>query len=240
VESLLHSAYRVPDHLIVAHENLKQRLIDEFRVDPTDVSVIPLPSPSVDRVDGSTEPQEIEFLFFGTLRDNKGIEDLLSAIRLLDPALPLRFVFAGRGEAHLEALLRQSAASDPRIQVEIGWIDEPRQAELYSRAWAVVVPYTSAFAAQSGTVRVAYSFGSPVIASDVGALGAQVRADQSGWLVPERDPVALATCIEAAAASPQRRRELAATALQLGSERSAKVLAGDFRALYDSLLTDRS
>lgn len=238
VERLLHLPYRLPDHVVVAHESLKHRLVTEFGLAADRVSVIPLPSPEVTRTEyNKSDP--IEFLFFGTLRENKGIRGYLDAIDLVDSELPIRFAFAGRGDAALERLLLERARTDQRLQVEIGWIDERRQAELYSRAWAVVVPYTSEFAAQSGTVRVAYSFGTPVIASDVGALGEQVRSDGTGWLVPERDPEELARCISRAVSAVTQRDALASAALELGKERSAEALSAQFHSLYHTLLGSR-
>lgn len=236
LETLLHRAgYLVPDRLIVAHETLRSRVSKEFGIPLDRISVVPLPSPVVAQRsdDPVTEPKEL--LFFGTLRKNKGIDVLLDAITAIPTDEPVVFRFAGRGDADLEALVARRAATDPRIHAEIGWITPERQADLYARAWAVVVPYLPAFAAQSGTVRVAYSFGTPVVASDTGALGETIRQDGSGWLARPGDPADLARRLVEVSRDDEGRRARAATAARLGQERSAVNLAPLILAIYGEL-----
>lgn len=236
LETLLHRAgYLVPDRLIVAHETLRERVAKEFRIPIDRISVVPLPSPVVEQRsdDPCVDPKEL--LFFGTLRRNKGIEVLLDAIAAIPETEPLVFRFAGRGDADLEELVVRRAEADPRIRVEMGWITPERQAELYACAWAVVVPYLPEFAAQSGTVRVAYSFGTPVIASDTGALGETIRQDGSGWLARPGDPTDLARRMVEVSNDVDGRRARAATSARLGQERSAKNLAPMILQIYGEL-----
>jgi glycosyltransferase involved in cell wall biosynthesis len=239
VETLLHRwAYRVPDRLVVAHESLRNRVVREFGILPERISVVPLPSPTVTL--RSDEPRENpkELLFFGTLRQNKGIEVLLDAIAAVPRDVPAIFRFAGRGDHDLEDMLTRRAHADPRIQVEIGWIPPERQAELYAHAWAVIVPYLPAFAAQSGTVRVAYSFGTPVLASDTGALGETIRQDSSGWLARPGDAAHLAAKIVEVVADDEGRHAKAAISARLGQERSAERLAPLILKIYGELGID--
>jgi glycosyltransferase involved in cell wall biosynthesis len=236
VETLLHRlAYQVPDRLIVAHESLKSRLHREFDIPADHVSVVPLPSPVVTMASDHPAEDPKEVLFFGTLRRNKGIDVLLNAIAAVPRSAPVVFRFAGRGDRDLEDLLVSHARTDPRIRVEIGWIPEERQATLYARAWAVVVPYLPAFAAQSGTVRVAYSFGTPVIASDTGALGETIRQDGSGWLAKPGDAHDLAQRILEVVGDDEGRHARAAVSKRLGQERSPSKLAPLVLQIYEEL-----
>jgi glycosyltransferase involved in cell wall biosynthesis len=236
LETLLHrSAYRVPDRLIVAHDSLRARVASEFHVPLERISVVPLPSPIVSQSSDRPAEDPKEVLFFGTFRRNKGIEVLLDAIAAIPAREPITFRFAGRGHHDLERMVSRRASADPRIRVEIGWISPERQAELYARAWVVVVPYLPAFAAQSGTVRVAYSFGTPVLASDIGALGTTIRQDQSGWLARPGDVGDLAAKIVAVVGDDDGRHERAATAKRLGQERSAPELAPLLVKIYREL-----
>jgi glycosyltransferase involved in cell wall biosynthesis len=132
-------------------------------------------------------------------------------------------------------MVSRRATSDPRIRVEIGWITPERQAELYARAWMVVVPYLPAFAAQSGTVRVAYSFGTPVLASDTGALGSTIRQDGSGWLARPGDVGDLAAKILGVLADEEGRHRRAEISKRLGKERSAPELAPLLLKIYGEL-----
>jgi glycosyltransferase involved in cell wall biosynthesis len=72
----------------------------------------------------------------------------------------------------------------------LGNQDVPRY---FSAADAVVLPYRSA--TQSGIAQIAYQFGTPVIATDVGGLHEVVLDDQTGLIVPPEDPSALADAI---------------------------------------------
>lgn len=236
IETFLHKhAYGVPDRLIVAHDSLRTRLSQEFDIPIERISVVPLPSPQVTMASDHPAESPRELLFFGTLRRNKGIDVLLNAIGAIPRDAEVIFRFAGRGDHDLEELLVRHARTDPRIQVEIGWIPPERQATLYARAWAVVVPYLPAFAAQSGTVRVAYSFGTPVIASDTGALGDTIRQDGSGWLAQPGDPRDLASTMQAVLADGDGRHAKAAISKRLGQERSAERLAPLILDIYQEL-----
>jgi glycosyltransferase involved in cell wall biosynthesis len=225
----------VPDRLIVAHESLRTRLTDEFGIAPERISVVPLPSPRVELASDHPAEEPKEILFFGTLRHNKGLEVLLNAIASIPRSTPILFRIAGRGDPQIEELIARHAQHDSRIRVEIGWITPERQATLYARAWAVVVPYLPAFAAQSGTVRVAYSFGTPVIASNTGALGETIRQDGTGWLAEPSDSRALAEQILLAVADVEGRKARALVAKRLGQERNADALAPLVLQIYAEL-----
>jgi glycosyltransferase involved in cell wall biosynthesis len=67
--------------------------------------------------------------------------------------------------------------------------------ELYLKAADVaVLPYTRIF--QSGVLFLAYSFGLPVIASDVGSLREDIVEGETGFICKPEDPVDLARTIE--------------------------------------------
>jgi glycosyltransferase involved in cell wall biosynthesis len=197
---LLDRLYRHAGELIVHHESIRRRLQADFAVPSTRIHEIPhwvLPAPSEHR-DRPNSPATV--LAFGALRRNKGTEVLLDAISRR-PDLDARFVFAGRGVVDIEEQLRAAAERDPRVHVEIGYIDEHRKHELYRQADVVALPYTE-FASQSGVLHDAYSHGRPVVVSDVGALGETVRAEATGVVVPPRDPTALIEAITAITADP--------------------------------------
>jgi glycosyltransferase involved in cell wall biosynthesis len=64
----------------------------------------------------------------------------------------------------------------------------------------VALPYKHIF--QSGVLFMAYSFGLPVIATDVGSLREDVAEGQTGFLCSPGDPDALAEAIEKYFESP--------------------------------------
>ena len=132
-------------------------------------------------------------LFFGYVREYKGLDTLLEAMAAVvrrDPSF--RLVIAG------EFILDSSAFCDyaKRLGIEgavefrEGYVPAGEVATLMAAADAVVLPYRSA--SQSGIVSLAFGHGVPVIACNAGGLGAQVEHGRTGWLVREDGAEALA------------------------------------------------
>lgn len=224
--------YRACDRILVAHEALKHQLVDEFGIIAATVGVIPLPVPRVETTNTPDIADAKLMLFFGTLRHNKGIPVLLEAIERIPADEDIRFHFAGRGAPDLERLVTEAAERDPRITAEVGWISPERQAELMSEAWAVLLPYTD-FSAQSGVLRNAYSYHVPAIASAIGALGAAVEEDGSGWLVQPGAPAMLADTIVASANDPARRLEMSRVTEAIAADRRPSRIGSQIRDQYD-------
>lgn len=112
-------------------------------------------------------------LFFGTIRRNKGLVPLLRAMeRLAGYSLTI----AGEpldGAYHREEVLplvRRLQNSGIRIDLLDRYVTEEEMPELFAAHSALVMPYTSAFTAQSGVVFMAITHGIPVITSLAGGL----------------------------------------------------------------------
>jgi glycosyltransferase involved in cell wall biosynthesis len=223
----------------VAHQLLRTQLLEVFDIDPDRVAVIPLPIPEAPRM-GKAELREPEahqsVLFFGTLRRNKGIGVLLDAIRQLRGLNDVRFRIAGRGASEVEQSLRNAGGGDRRIQVEIGVISDERKNELFRSATLVVLPYTS-FTSQSGVLGDAYAHRIPVVATNVGALGATVERDHSGWVIPPGDATALAIALEKALSDTDGRRSAAIAEGRAAADRSYESIGHQIRDLYERVTT---
>lgn len=131
-------------------------------------------------------------LFFGRLSMYKGLDILLEAHRLLLRSMPqTRLVIAGNGE-----ILPIDAVEDAqRLYLEIHrrFIPNNEVHYFFRRAAVVVLPYTEA--SQSGVVPIAYSFGKPVVVTDVGSIPEVVKDGVHGFIVPPNDPNALAEAL---------------------------------------------
>jgi len=230
---LLRSQYRYAGTILVHHDSVRRRLLAEFPIDPSRVVMIPLPISEVSRPapDSASEgPPTV--LFFGTFRRNKGVDVLLQAIAALTGEIEARFVFAGRGFADVEQLVRDAADRDPRIVTEIGFATAQRKHELYAAADLIVLPYTT-FASQSAVLQDAYAHGVPLVVSDVGALGETVRDDKTGWVVTPGDPDALAATLLAALRDPAARVTASEAAAAVAATRTPRIIGTRLRALYD-------
>ena len=95
--------------------------------------------------------------------------------------------------ANLQQVIEQSPMR-PQVLQHTRFIGD-NEIELYFKAADVLVlPYTQIF--QSGVLFMAYSFGLPVIATDVGSFGGDIIAGVTGFVCKPGDPVDLSKVIE--------------------------------------------
>jgi glycosyltransferase involved in cell wall biosynthesis len=229
--ALLARQYRSPGRLVVRHTYLRDRLVDEFGVDPEQVDVVELYVVDVD-APARTEPgTPRRVLFFGTLRRNKGVDVWLEAIDLLRDEPDIEFVFAGRGAPEVEQLVADAAASNSRVTFEHGYAEPARKDHWYRSSDLVVLPYTE-FSSMSAVLCDAYAYRVPVVASDVGALGAAVRADGTGRLVPPGDAAALAAAVRGLLTEREEWRAASLRTSVVSAQRSPLRTAERLRNVY--------
>jgi glycosyltransferase involved in cell wall biosynthesis len=237
--ALLLRLYRSAGTLVVHHPSVGEQLVEGYGVDPARVVYVPPDVPVVDRVAsaGAADGRR-RVLFFGTFRRNKGVAEYLAAIERLRDLPDVRFVFAGRGFDDIERLVRDAAARDSRIEAEIGYVTPARKDELHAQADLVVLPYTS-FASQSGVLLDAYAHRVPLVVTDVGALGATVRADGTGWVVPPGDPAQLADAVAGALGDDGGRAAAAHAAETIARDRTPAATGRRLRAVYEGAIARR-
>lgn len=124
-------------------------------------------------------PSGRTLLFFGLLRDYKGLDVLL---RALDDLPDVRLVVAGDPV--------DPPPRDERVEWRLGFLPDEEIEQLLREAAAVVLPYRRTDA--SGVLATALGRGRPAVVSDVGALGETVRDFDAGEVVPPGDAAALA------------------------------------------------
>ena len=171
-------------------------------------------------VSGMQQPEQRQgrLLFIGRLVDKKGVDILLAAMRRLQqsdsktvPGLDI----AGSGP--LEAELRAQAADLPSVRF-LGWQTPEQLSRILHKAQAVVVP--SRIAADGDceglptVVLESIRAGVPVVASDHAGIPEIIRHEETGFLVPENDPDALAAALLAASRTGDQMRQMVARAQQ--------------------------
>ncbi|WP_029906372.1 glycosyltransferase [Prevotella sp. 10(H)] len=125
-------------------------------------------------------------LFFGLIRDYKGLDILIEAMGMLDNSYQL--IIAGESYGSFDKyteLINQSPLKDNIIVFE-QYIPDDMVTTLFSAADALVLPYKSA--TQSGVVALAYQLETPMIATNVGALGTTVKDSETGLVVESATP----------------------------------------------------
>ncbi len=229
--------FRGDSTLVVHNEGLRRILIDDFGVPRGRIEVVPHQVPNFSSAMDAAPDDPPLVLFFGALRRNKGVDVLLDAISQIERH-DLRFHFAGQGFDDIEAVVLQSAQHDRRVTAELTWISPERKSDLYQRASLVVLPYTD-FESESGVLHDAYGHGRPVVVTEVGSLGSEVRSSGTGWVVPARDPQALSGVIVDALDDPAGYERAAEAARDLARARRPEVVGRQLRDLYERLVRDR-
>ncbi|MEA5153901.1 glycosyltransferase [Raineyella sp.] len=172
--------------------------------------------------------------YVGRLAPHKGIDVLLEAVAG-EPRLRLRIAGAG---PEAETLRLRVAAGGLRDRVEfVGPVDQAELPTLYRGLDVLAVPSltTASWVEQYGRVAVeAMACGTPVVASDTGALPEVVGG--AGLLVAPGDPVALRAALVRVGSDPQLAADLRARGLGRAAATSWERVAEDFLALYRSML----
>jgi D-inositol-3-phosphate glycosyltransferase len=203
--------YRLTDHIFVHTQKMKNELCDDFAVPEKAVTVIRHPinnafpdtalTPSEAKHQLGVKDEEKTILFFGRIRPYKGIEHLLTAFQqLLKTHADYRLIIAGEPKKGSEAYLdeiREIASRDFKpgeIILKFQFIPD-QEMELYLKAGDVLVlPYKDIF--QSGVLFLAYSFGLPVVATDVGSFREEIVEGKTGFICKPGDPADLAKTLE--------------------------------------------
>jgi len=207
----LRAQYLLSDHIFVHTDKMKHELMRQFGVQESIVSVIPFGINNSVPNTGLTPSQakqclgishvERTVLFFGRIRPYKGLEYLAAAfLQLAANHRAYRLIIAGQPLKETEKYWDQIQATINRhvsrgqVIQKIQYIPD-EDTELYFKAADVLVlPYTQIY--QSGVLFLAYSFGLPVIASDVGSFRDDIIQGKTGYLCLPCDRADLATTIE--------------------------------------------
>jgi glycosyltransferase involved in cell wall biosynthesis len=184
-------------------------------ISPSPVTVIRHPEAKPPRAVSSAADLRAHFglgdcevlLAFGFVHVDKGLDDLVKALRMVDAPLDrVRLVIAGvvrprhglfrvfelRDRLHLARVLRMARrAGLADIIVRTGYVPEADVAGWFQAASAVVLPYKRT--EQSGVASLANAFGVPVLTSTAGGLGELYAA--SRWTFPPRSPEKLARAL---------------------------------------------
>ena len=134
-------------------------------------------------------PASNVLLFFGLIRDYKGLDILLEAFRSLPENYEL--VVAGEPYGSFDKYQRiiDTLPGKERVHLFPDYIRDSEVKKFFSVADAAVLPYRSA--TQSGISAIACHFGVPMIVTDVGGLKDTIGGRGTGIVAPEASPEAV-------------------------------------------------
>jgi len=203
--------YHLTDHIFVHTRKMKDELLNDFGVADRAVTVIRHP---INDAFPDTELTPLEakrrlglcksekaILCFGKIKPYKGIEYLLAAFEKLAAGdAQYRLIIAGEvqkgNEGYLDSLLQAMPRemADGRVILRTQFIPD-EDMEIYLKAADVLaLPYKDIF--QSGVLFLGYSFGLPVIATDVGSFREEIVEGRTGYLCKPGDSEDLARAIK--------------------------------------------
>ena len=133
-------------------------------------------------------------LFFGLIRDYKGLDLLIDAFGQLDDSYQLVIAGESYGSFGKYASLIEASPLKKNIIVYEQYIHDDMVPLLFSAADVLVLPYRSA--TQSGVTALSIQLELPMIATDVGALGATVKSADIGLVVSEPSAESIAKGIK--------------------------------------------
>ena len=133
-------------------------------------------------------------LFFGFIRDYKGLDVLIKAFDQLDDSYQLLIAGESYGSFEKYQTLINSISKRNRVFVFNDYIADDQVPLFFSAADVCVLPYRTA--TQSGITSIAYHFDVPVIATDVGGLKESIKHMQTGLIVNECEPDTVAYSIQ--------------------------------------------
>lgn len=132
-------------------------------------------------------------LFFGFVREYKGLKYLLDAMPAIRQGVPdIQLWVVGDFGSDKESYMNQivSLKIGDVVKVVEGYIADAEVEKYFAACDMVALPYSSA--TQSGIVQIAYGFQKPVLVTDVGGLPDVVTDGKTGYVVESKSTKAIA------------------------------------------------
>jgi len=129
------------------------------------------------------KPDKKTLLFFGFIRDYKGLDLLIDAFAELDESYQL--LIAGEVYGSFDKynnLIKNNPRKDD-IHAHVKYISDAEVPLYFSAADLCILPYKSA--TQSGITGISYHFELPMIATDVGGLAEIIHHKKTGLIVKQ-------------------------------------------------------
>jgi len=202
--------YRLANHIFVHTKKMERELVEEFGVQVDRITVIPfginnaVPNTDLSPADArqrlGVENGQRTILFFGNITPYKGLEYLIAAFKRLAPLQQnYQLIIAGqpnRCERYWNEILSliSEDALRGRVLLRAEFIPDDETEVYFKAADVLVLPYKHIY--QSGVLFLAYSFGLPVLAADVGSLKDEILEGRTGLVFRPEDPVDLVRAIK--------------------------------------------
>lgn len=147
------------------------------------------------------DPAKKTLLFFGLIREYKGLDILLDAFSQLDNSYQL--IIAGEPYGSFEPYRQQieSLGPEKKVSCTLSYIKDSEVSRFFCGADLCVLPYRSA--TQSGVSAISFHFEVPMLVTDVGGLRETIHDSGTGLLAKDISAEAIRDGIEHYFADPK-------------------------------------
>lgn len=237
-----HFERKFSDQIIVHGEKLKEQMTKQYNRPEEKVNVISIgehevaPFKKHERIDLKEDGNLI--MFFGRIYEYKGLEYLIKAEPLITKELPAaKIIIAGTGENFKK--YEKMMINKNNFIIHNYHIPYKEGAELLQRCSLVVLPYIDA--SQSGVISTAYGFKKPVVVTNVGSIPEIVDDGRTGFIVPPKNPGALADAIVKLLKDDGLRKQMGENAyMKLKTDLAWDNIAEKTIEVYKEAIRDRS
>jgi len=198
--------YRLVDQIFVHTEKMKSQLIEDYGVSQNKISTIPFGINNIIPKSGLTKSEARKqlnlsekdkiILFFGNIAPYKGLEYLVEAfVHIRKQIDGVKLIIAGQIKncepywVHVQRVINDHDLRE-HIVARIELIPDNEVEIYFKSADVLVLPYRHIF--QSGVAFLAYNFGLPIVATDVGSLKEEIIEGKTGYVCRPDDPDDLA------------------------------------------------
>jgi glycosyltransferase involved in cell wall biosynthesis len=244
---------RRADRLVAECPQDEADLVRLYRAAPADITTIPCgvdlsefapgPKPDARRALGLAD-DEFVILQLGRMVPRKGVDNVVRALALLPRAAKARLVVVGGESVTPDAALTPEIGRLQALAAEVGVADrvtftgQRRREQLRACYCAADVFVTTPWYEPFGiTPLEAMASGTPVIGSAVGGIQYSVVDGVTGFLVPPRDPAALAGRLRQLHANPWLAQGMGRAGVRrVRALFTWERVASDLAEVYDELL----
>jgi glycosyltransferase involved in cell wall biosynthesis len=225
----------------IVHDTESEALIEQISQGRKQIVELRLPDPWQFGTSAPAPPQGsdesanlagISALFFGNVRPYKGLSVLLEALR---DCPHVSLTVAGNFWNQEESIARmvQEWGLTDRVTLLPGYVDRDDIPGLFGRADVVVLPYISGTA--SVIPQMAFSYGTPVIATDVGSIAAGVHDGVNGLVVKANSSRELAQALSTFSENSRIRENLTSGARRGQSGDGWETYVRELQKLFEQL-----
>jgi glycosyltransferase involved in cell wall biosynthesis len=224
--TMIDKVYRLADRLVVHNQVSKCELVEKLRVSPARIDIVPSGNYMNEACEGSNPVQARRalgigetnrvVLFFGQIKDVKGLDILIEALPAVAHQIPeVTLLIAGRpwkNDFSLYERLIDDLGIRNRCVLHIRYIPNDELAHYFAAADVVVLPYRRIY--QSAVILMAMSYGRAVVVSDLPGMTEMVTDGRNGYVFAQGSKDDLAKQLVRALKDDEGRKQLAEHALE--------------------------